>query len=156
MAAVRQQALIEAPVERIWELLGNPATYTAWAGDAVDVTGVPTRIEKGSTFQQTSPGPLLGRPVTTTFEVEELEDLHEIKLRCQSSGYYSHWRLTEAQGQTFTDVEIGVDPIGVQGQVVRALTTKSQLRQVTDESLDGLRRASTSERGRDREHLAEP
>ena len=47
-----------------------------------------------------------------TFEVEELEDLREIKLRCQSSGYYSHWRLTEAQGQTFADVEVGVEPIG--------------------------------------------
>jgi hypothetical protein len=142
VAAVRQQALIEAPVKRIWELLGSPETYVEWAGDAVEVTGVPTTIEKGSTFKQTSPGPL-GRDVTTTMMVEELEDLHEIKLRCQSSGYYSHWRLTEAQGQTFTDVEIGIEPIGVHGRVAQVLITRSQLRQVTDESLDGLRRAST-------------
>ncbi len=59
--------------------------------------------------------------------------------RCQTSGYYSHWRLTEAQGQTFADVEIGVEPIGLLGRVARVATTKGQLREVTDESLDGLR-----------------
>jgi hypothetical protein len=58
------------------------------------------------------------------------------------SGYYSHWRLTEAQGETFTDVEFGVEPIGVHGQVARVLMTKHHLRQVADESLDGLRRAA--------------
>lgn len=137
-----QQALIEAPVERIWELLADPARYPDWAGDSLETTGVPTRIEKGSTFQQKSPG-LLGRATTTTFAVEEFDDLRQIKLRCQRSGYYSHWRLTEAQGQTFADVEIGVEPIGLLGRVARVATTKGQLREVADESLDGLRRASS-------------
>ncbi len=81
------------------------------------MTGLPTQIEKGSTFQQTGPGPDR-RSMTTTFLVEELEDLREIKLRCQRSGYYSHWWLTEAQGQTFTDVEIGIEPIGLLGRVI--------------------------------------
>ena len=84
----------------------------------------------------------MGRKDTTTFKVTELEDLHEIKLQCQVSGYYSHWRLTEAQGQTFADVELGVEPIGVQGQVARVLFSKRALRQVTAESLDGLKRAT--------------
>ena len=141
MPTWQQQSLIEAPVSRVWALLADPASYPAWAGDAISVTGRPTKIEKGATFEQTSPGPF-GSQQTTTFEVEELEDLHEIKLRCQMSGYYSHWRLTEAQGQTFADVEIGVEPIGVHGQVARVMMTKKQLRQVTEESLDGLRRAT--------------
>lgn len=137
-----QQALIEAPVERIWALLADPARYPDWAGDSLETTGVPTRIEKGSTFEQRSPG-LLGRTTTTTFAVEEFDDLRQIKLRCQTSGYYSHWRLTEAQGQTFADVEIGVEPIGLMGRIARVATTKGQLREVADESLDGLRRASS-------------
>jgi uncharacterized protein YndB with AHSA1/START domain len=147
----QQQALIDAPVERIWELLEDPARYPEWAADAISTTGFPTEIVKGSTFEQTSPGPF-GRKVTTTFKVEELDDLREIKLRCQSSGYYSHWKLTEAQGQTFTDVEIGVDPIGFDGRVAQLLMTKNALRKVTDESLDGLRRAcGASERPAGRE-----
>jgi hypothetical protein len=140
MSTWTQQALIEAPVQRIWELLGSPERYAEWAADVIEVTGAPTRIDKGDTYRQTGLG-LLGRPSTTTFVVEELDDLREIKLRCQASGYYSHWRLTEAQGQTFADVELGVEPIGLHGQMARLVMTKKQLRRVTEESLDGLRRA---------------
>lgn len=146
MASVRKQALIEAPVERVWELLGNPDTYPHWAGDTVEVTGVPTQVEKGAAYEQRTIGPF-GRESPSTFVIEELEDLREIKLRCQTSGYYSHWHLTEAQGQTFADVEIGIEPIGLQGQMARLLIPRSQLRQVTDESLDGLQRLSRSDRG---------
>ncbi len=60
MATWKQQAQIDAPVERIWALLADPETYAEWAGDVVEVTGAPTRIEKGSSFQQTSPGPIGG------------------------------------------------------------------------------------------------
>ena len=142
MATWQQQALIDAPVERIWALLADPETYAEWAGDVIAVTGAPTRIEKGSSFEQTSPNPNpIGGETTTTFVVEELEDLREIKLRCQASGYYSHWWLTEAQGGTFADVELGVEPIGLHGQVARVLMTKRTLRNVTEESLDGIRRA---------------
>jgi uncharacterized protein YndB with AHSA1/START domain len=143
MARWRQQALIEAPIGAIWELLADPARFPQWAGDSIRTTGYPTKIEKGSRFEQTSPGPLR-RPVTTTFEVEELDDLHEIKLRCTSSGYYSRWRLTAARGQTFADVEIGVDPSGVAGRVASVTMTKRHLRRVVDESLDGLRRAAAA------------
>ncbi len=115
MASWTQQALLEATREMIWELLTDPTRYPEWAGDALETTGVPTKIEKGATFEQTVPGPL-GMKATTTFEVAELEDLREIKLACQMTGYYSHWRLTEAQDQTFADVEIGIDPNGVPGQ----------------------------------------
>lgn len=141
MASWKQQALIEAPVERIWELLGDPESFPTWAGDTLAVTGVPTRIEKGSTYESTGPG-LFGREDTTTFKVEELDDLREIKLRCQLSGYYSHWRLTEAQGGTFADLELGVEPVGLAGQVARVAMTKNQLRKYAEQSLDGLRRAT--------------
>ena len=140
-ASWQQQALIPAPVERIWELLENPARYPEWAADAVSTTGFPTEVEKGSTFEQTGPGPF-GRPMTTTYKVEELDDLREIKLRCQRTGYYSHWRLTEAQGQTFADLELGVEPIGLFGRVIGVALTKNEMRKMADQSLDGLRRAS--------------
>ncbi len=140
MPSFKQQALFEAPLGDVWKLLEDPANYPKWGG-AIEVTGVPTKIEKGATFEMKTHGPLGMKP-TTTFKVEQLDDLHEIKLRCQKSGWYSHWVLTEARGNTFADVEIGKEPAGL-GAGARATSTlisKRSLREALDTSLDGLRR----------------
>jgi uncharacterized protein YndB with AHSA1/START domain len=144
MAAWKQQALIEAPVSEVWDMLSNPSQASEWAHDVIAVTGVPVAIEKGSRFQVTARGPL-GLKATTPFKVEELEDMRELKMQCQVTGFYSHWLLTEAQGGTFTELELGVEPIeakrGVQGRAAGALHTKSYLRREAEKTLDGLRRA---------------
>ena len=148
MSTWKQQALIEAPVEDVWELISDPSRFPEWGGDTVEVTGMPTKIEKGSTFRQTGRSPL-GFKGTTTFKVEELDDLREIKMRCQRSGYYSHWLLTEARGNTFADVEMGVETAGLKGLSARALGaahTKGYLRRQAEQSLDGLRRVLKRER----------
>ncbi len=138
MSTYKQQALIEAPVEDVWGLIADPKRYPEWAGDAIETTGVPSKIELGSTFEQKSTGPLGSKP-TTVFKVEELEDLHRIKLRCQRTGYYSRWTLTEARGQTFADVEFGFEPTGLAGRAVEAITTKRSLRDLATDSLDSMR-----------------
>jgi carbon monoxide dehydrogenase subunit G len=141
MSAWKQQAMLNAPVDQVWELLADPARYPEWSGDTLAVTGSPTRIEKGSTFDITGRGPLKLK-ATTTFEVVELDEMHELKLRCQTSGYYSHWVLTEAAGGTFADVEFGVDPQpGPQARVAGALHTKRYLHRLVDQTLDGIRGA---------------
>ena len=139
MAAVKSQGLIEAPVTEVWSLLEDPAHYHEWARDTFSVTGAPTRVEKGVSFQVEGRGPF-GLPAKTIFKVEELSELREIKLRCQTSGYYSHWLLTEARGDTFAEVEVGVEPIeGLQGRVLSALHTKRYLRRIAEGSLDSIR-----------------
>lgn len=139
MASWKRQALVEAPIEEVWSLVSDPARFPEW-NDAVEVTGVPTEIEKGSTFRRTAPTPL-GPRATTTFEVEEFDEgIREIRLRCQASGFYSHWQLTEARGDTFADVEMGVDPHGVKERMWALPQTKGHLRRMADTSLDGLRR----------------
>jgi uncharacterized protein YndB with AHSA1/START domain len=136
---LREQALIEAPVEEVWELLADPARFPEWSADSIEVTGLPTRIEKGSTYQQTGPGPF-GTRLTTTFEVAELDELHEIKLQCQASGYYSHWLLTEARGDTFAQLEYGVEPRGLRQRARGATITRGALRRYMADSLQGIRR----------------
>lgn len=139
MASWRQQALIEAPVERVWALLEDPARFPQW-NDSVRVTGAPTRIEKGSELEVHGRGPLRLK-ANTTFKVEELEEMREIKLRCQTSGFYSRWLLTEAQGDTFAEVEMGVEPVaGIEGRALKAIHTKGYLRRAAEASLDGMRR----------------
>ena len=107
----------------------------------IEVTGAPAKIEKGSTFEVTGRGPL-GLKGTTTFRVEELEDLHEIKMHCQRSGYYAHWVLTEARGNTFAERRDGRRAgRRSQGRVTGAMHTKRYLRRALDQTVDGLRRA---------------
>jgi uncharacterized protein YndB with AHSA1/START domain len=141
MASWKQQALIDAPITEVWELLSDPGRFDEWNKDTLAITGVPTKVEKGSSFDVTGRGPLRIKG-TTTFRVEQLTDLREIKLRCQTSGFYSHWLLTEAQGQTFTEVELGVERVsGLEGRLTGAMHTKGYLRRAAEESLDGLRGA---------------
>ena len=141
MASWKQQALIEAPVNEVWEVLCDPARGPEWSEEVIAVTGAPTKIEKGSTFDVTARGPLRLKN-TTTFKVEELDELHEIKMKCQYSGFYSHWVLTDAQGATFAEVELGVErKPGLEGLATHALHTKSYLRREVEKLLDGLRRA---------------
>jgi hypothetical protein len=136
MASWRQQVLLEAPVEKVWDLVGDPNRYPEWAGFVIDVTGLP-RVEKGATYTQKTRS-VVGT-ATTTFLVEELVDLHEVKLRCTSTGYYCQWVLTAAQGETFAEVEIGMDPSGPMPRAVDAMVGKRWYRRLTDRALDGLR-----------------
>jgi uncharacterized protein YndB with AHSA1/START domain len=135
MSSWRQQALIEAPVEEVWRFVGDPASYPDWAKDVVDVTGLP-RAEPDATFRQVMKTPLGTRE--TTFRIEDLEELHEITLRCTATGYYSRWLLTAARENTFADVEIGVEPSALRYRVIAALG-KRWFRRMAEDSIDGLR-----------------
>jgi uncharacterized protein YndB with AHSA1/START domain len=141
MASFKQQTLIEAPVAEVWDLLCDPSRSPDYDQDVIAITGAPVKIEKGSTFELAGRGPL-GLKSTTTFKVEELEDMHELKMKCQYSGFYAHWVLTDAQGGTFAEVELGVERMpGFEGRAVSALHTKSYLRRTVEGLLDGVRRA---------------
>jgi uncharacterized protein YndB with AHSA1/START domain len=139
VSSYREQALIEAPLEEVWNLVGDPRSYPEWVGDeVVEVTGLPT-VEKGAQFEQVTRNPF-GKS-RTTFEIEELEDLHEIRMRCLSSGWYSRWNLTEAGGGTFLDVEIGMEPVSTPYRAIDLATGKRWYRRVARASIDGLKRA---------------
>jgi uncharacterized protein YndB with AHSA1/START domain len=133
----RQQVVIEAPVEQVWAYVGDPRTYPEWAGSVISITGLAT-VEPDAEFQQVSKTPLGGK-AETTFKIEELDDLHTIKLRCQQSGYYSRWVLTEAQSSTFAEVEIGIEPTAVQYRLLFGAMGKRYLRRLVEQAIDGVR-----------------
>ncbi len=141
----KQQALIEAEPTAIWSLISDPSRFPEYAGETVEVTGVPTEVKKGSTFKQKSRTPI-GVKTTTTFEVAELDELREIKLRCTRSGYYSHWLLTEARGDTFVDLEVGIEPPTAAARALTLAHTEGFIRRMAQSSLDGLRRLSSREK----------
>ena len=139
MPAWREQTLIQAPVGSVWELVGDPTRYPEWASNVVAVTGL-AELAEDETFEQITRVPLSGDK-TTIFEIEKLDDLHEIRLRCNTSGYYSHWVLTPAQEATFAEVEIGVEPTAPTHRLYFGALGKRYMRKLVLEAVDGVRRA---------------
>jgi hypothetical protein len=124
--------LIEAPIQVVWELVGNPARYPEWASEVLDVTGLAT-LEEGATYEQMTRTPM-GK-ATTTFVVDDLDEMREIRLRCLTSGYYSHWVLTEARGETSAEVEIGMDPKHLGYKAYDTVLGRRWYRRLVDNSL---------------------
>ena len=143
MGCWREQALIDAPVRDVWELVGDPRRYPEWAEGFVEVTGLAS-VEEGAAYESVTRGPLNSK-ARTTFEIDALEELREIRLRCTLSGWYSRWVLTEADGATFADIEIGMDPTSKAYSAMDAMAGKRWYRRVAQGSLDGIKRALARE-----------
>jgi uncharacterized protein YndB with AHSA1/START domain len=137
VSTVRRQAVIDAPVESVWELVGDPRRHPEWFPRVVEVNG--ERFEEGERYAQVTKQ---GRGATATdFLIERLDDLHEIRFACQMTGMYAHWLLTDAQGATFVDVEMGMEPKSTGDKVFDAVLGPVYFRRWLDQSLDALRRA---------------
>ena len=141
MSTCRRQALINAPPLRIWELVGNPERHPEWWPRVIEVRG--ERFDEGSQYAQVSKS-LMGR-VQTTFEVERLDDLREVKLRCTDTGTYARWLLTEAQGNTFIDVEFGMDPATLGSRLFDSAFGRLYFRRWLEQSLDALEAAAAAQ-----------
>ena len=136
MSSWKQQSLIEAPVGDVWQLVGDPRRYPEWAENVLEVTGL-AEVAEGARFEQLGKTPL-GK-ARSEFEVEQLDSLREIKLRCQESGLYSHWLLTEAGGDTFCELEVGMDPTRTPYRVMDTLIGKRWYRGLTTDLLESVR-----------------
>jgi hypothetical protein len=150
----REQALIEAPVSCVWDLVGDPNRHAEWWPLVVSVEGLP-EIRADATYRQVSRSPA-GRG-GTTFQIQALTELREIKLRCLDTGTYARWQLTEAQNQTFAEIAMGFEPgealnpgfdaLGT--RVFAATLGRRYLRRWIEEALAGLRDAAREEAERE-------
>jgi uncharacterized protein YndB with AHSA1/START domain len=135
VSAIKRQAVINAPVEDVWSLVGDPRRHPEWFPRVVEVNG--RRIEEGQQYAQVTKQ---GRgTIETEFMIERLDNLHEIRFACQQSGMYAHWLLTDAQGDTFVDVEMGMQPKSTGDKVFDAVLGRVYFRRWLDQSLDALR-----------------
>jgi Polyketide cyclase / dehydrase and lipid transport len=126
--------LIEAPVETVWELLGNPRRHPEWWPRIVEIDGQP--YEQGDEYVQITSGPMGN--AETRWLLEHKDDLREIKLRCQLTGTYADWHLTGAQGGTFVDLEMGMDPTAFKYRVFDLTVGSRFFRKWAEESIDAL------------------
>ena len=134
MSEYREEALIEAPVSAVWDLVGDPTRYPEWWPRVLEVDG--ERFEEGAEYVQVTDA---GGKVETTFEIDRMESLREIRMHCTLTGTYAHWRLTEAQGETFVDLSLGMEPIRLRDRVFNVVTGRRFFRKWATESLAALK-----------------
>lgn len=139
MSEVHEQALIEAPVPAVWELVGNPRRYPEWLPRVFEIQGA--RFDEGAEFVQVSRQPLTGR-TEAHFLIDRSDDLREIRMHCTMSGMFAHWQLTEAQGGTFVSAEFGMEPLRRRDRLIDSTVGRRFFRRWLVEAVEGLRRAA--------------
>jgi hypothetical protein len=143
VSAHRQQALLDAPLEVVWGLVGTPSRYPEWWPRVIEVHG--ERFEEGDEYAQVTKEPL-GGTSKSNFLLERRDNLREIRMSCQRTGMYANWLLTPAQGATFVEVEMGIEARRLADRFLDRAIGKSYFRRWTSQSLDGLREATLSGR----------
>ena len=145
MSDARRETFIDAPVEVVWELVSDVNRHPEWWPRIVEVEC--EGMEEGCTY----------REVVKTFagreemqlNVEELEDCENLSIRCINTGTFVSFMLTEAQGGTFVESRMGMDPKGLGTRMFDAVAGQRYFRnwlQQTIESLGDAARRRVSER----------
>jgi hypothetical protein len=143
MSAYRRQAHLEEPLDVVWSLVGTPNRYPAWWPRVVEVRG--ERFEEGDEYVQVTRGPT--GLVESNFLLERRDDLRQVRMSCRLTGMYADWLLTPAQGGTFVELEMGMDPGPVGSRLLDAAVGRLYFRRWSERSLEALRDAARAERG---------
>jgi hypothetical protein len=136
MSSARRQAMLDAPVQRVWRLIGDVNRHPEWWPRVEEVQC--DLLAVGCTYRQVTKTP--GKTIRTTISIESLDDCHELRVRCLDTGMYAQFVLADAQDGTFVDAELGIEPHGP-AKLVSGVFVRRWLAQ----SLEGLRRASARE-----------
>ena len=80
--------------------------------------------------------------VTSNFLIERARDLREIRMSCELTGTYAHWFLTPAQGGTFVELEMGMEPRRFSDRLFDLTMGSRYFRSWSQQSLDALREAT--------------
>jgi uncharacterized protein YndB with AHSA1/START domain len=143
----RRQALIDCPVERVWDLVGDPRRHPEWWPRVIEVGGIEEPAGDVEFVQTTRR--YGGQVKTTTMRIEELEDLRQIHLVCQDTGTFANWHLTEAQGSTFAELEMGMEPATKPMRAFDRVLGKRFYGQWSEQALEGLQEAVRTGQGPD-------
>jgi hypothetical protein len=139
MSTYRQQAHLDRPVEEVWSFVGVPNRYPEWWPRVVEVEG--ERFEEGDQFVQVIEDPTGGMK-SSSFLIERARDLREIRMSCALTGTYAHWLLTPAQGGTFVELEMGMEPRRLGDRLFDRTMGKRYFRSWSQQSLDALRKVT--------------
>ena len=131
---------LDAPPEDVWALVGNPATYPEWWPAAVEIRG--ESFEVGDVFVQVVG--IAGRPEYTRV-IDGRDELKELRWSCPTTGGFQRWLLTDAQGGTFVDMEMGIDAPRFRYGLFDRTLGRWFMRRWAEQAIDGLRRTLSSD-----------
>ena len=141
MSAYRAQAHLDAPLEDVWALVGNPATYPEWWPVAVEIRG--ETFEVGDVYTQVVG--IAGRRREFSRIVDRREEFKELSWHCPTTGGFQRWLLTDAQGGTFVDMEMGIkDPEEARYGLFDKTVGRWFIKHWAEQAIDGLRQTLTS------------
>jgi uncharacterized protein YndB with AHSA1/START domain len=119
----RHQALIDSPVEDVWAVVSDPRTHPEWWPDVVAVQLDEPLVEGGEYTRTSKPVPFLDA-MESVWVAERLEDLKEARFRCTISGSWARFTLTPAQGETYVELESGIDPTTLRWRLMNAMGSR--------------------------------
>jgi hypothetical protein len=117
-----QQTFIEAPVERVWELVGDP--------------------KEGCRYRGVVKGPF--GAAAHDLVVDRFEDCREVSIFCDGTGVTTRFVLTEAQGGTFVEGCFTIEPNSIGMKVLGAVTGRRFMHSWLGSSLENLRSAAAA------------
>jgi Polyketide cyclase / dehydrase and lipid transport len=134
----RQQGLISAPIDRVWDLLGNPARHPDWWPRVVEVRG--ESFDTGDAYVQVTRNPLGER--ATAMQIDEIDEMRSLRFHCTTTGTYTSWLLTPAQNDTFVEAVFGMQPASLQYKVFDAAVGRAYFRRWLEQSFRALSEAA--------------
>jgi uncharacterized protein YndB with AHSA1/START domain len=142
----RRQAVIDAPVEVVWELVGDPNRHPEWFPRILQVSDL-EHVEQDARYRQVTKA--RGTEMETTLAIEDLDEMRSISMRCLDTGTYVRFLLTEARNETFADIEIGMEPRRLPERALDAVIGRRYFRRWTDEAVSALADAASESRPTD-------
>ena len=138
-----QQTHIDAPVDLVWDLVGDPNRHPDWWPEMLEVECA--HLAEGCRYRGVVKG-VIGSHERELFverlEVERLEGCREVAIFCEGTGVTTSFMLTEAQGGTFVEGRFSVDPSSLGSKVWSAVAGRRFLRGWLERSLDNLKTAA--------------
>jgi Polyketide cyclase / dehydrase and lipid transport len=135
-----RQSFIDAPVERVWQLVGDPNRHPEWWPEMIEVECADLR--EGCLYRGVVKG-FFGADEHEML-IERLEDCHEVTISCDGTGVTTRFLLAEARGGTFVEGSFGIEPNSIGMKVFGALAGRRLMRTWLESSLENLK--ETAER----------
>jgi hypothetical protein len=104
-------------------VVSDPRTHPEWWPDVVDVQLDEPLVEGGEYTRTSKPVPFLDA-MESVWVAERLEDLKEARFRCTLSGSWARFTLTPAQGETYVELESGMEPTTLRWRLMNAMGSR--------------------------------
>ena len=130
-----QQTFVRAPIERVWELVGDPNRHAEWWPEMLEVECAD--LKEGCRYRGVVKGPF--GAARHDLVVDRLEDFREVSIYCDGTGVTTRFVLAEAQGGTFVEGCFTIEPNTIGMKVIGAVAGRRVMHSWLQSSLENLK-----------------